>query len=86
MVVLNWSGENKEVDFRVSVLPTLYGEKIVLRILINQPQLDMTKLGFEEDQLETFRQHSPARYGVGNGTNDLENDDAYSSCNRSINR
>ena len=48
-------GENKEVDFRVSVLPTLYGEKMVLRILDKSNlQLDMTKLGFEDAQLELF--------------------------------
>ena len=49
-------GENKEMDFRVSVLPTLFGEKIVLRLLDKgNLQLDMTKLGFEEDQLANSR-------------------------------
>ena len=42
-------GKGKEMDFRVSVLPTLFGEKIVLRLLDKSNlQLDMTKLGFEE--------------------------------------
>jgi type IV pilus assembly protein PilB len=41
-------GANKEMDFRVSVLPTLFGEKIVMRLLDKSNlQLDMTKLGFE---------------------------------------
>src|SRR5947207_1300023 len=46
------SGEPKEVDFRVSVLPTLFGEKIVLRLLDKDKlMLDMTKLGFEPESL-----------------------------------
>ncbi len=45
-----------DVDFRVSVLPTMYGEKIVLRLLDkSQLQMDMTKLGFEQDELEKFK-------------------------------
>jgi type IV pilus assembly protein PilB len=48
-------GREKEVDFRVSVLPTLYGEKVVLRILDKSNlQLDMTKLGFDVGPLEAF--------------------------------
>ena len=48
-------GKNKEMDYRVSVLPTLYGEKVVLRLLDKSNlQLDMTKLGFEERQLNDF--------------------------------
>jgi type IV pilus assembly protein PilB len=47
----------KEVEFRVSVLPTLYGEKVVLRILDKANlQLDMTKLGFEEEALARFKE------------------------------
>lgn len=47
----------KEVEFRVSVLPTLFGEKVVLRILDKSNlQLDMTKLGFEEDALANFKE------------------------------
>ena len=49
-------GREKEVDFRVSVLPTLFGEKVVLRILDKSNlQLDMTMLGFDEKQLEEFK-------------------------------
>jgi type IV pilus assembly protein PilB len=45
-----------DMDFRVSVLPTLFGEKIVLRLLDKSGlQLDMTKLGFEEVQYKNFR-------------------------------
>ncbi|HVN71709.1 MAG TPA: type IV-A pilus assembly ATPase PilB [Desulfomonilia bacterium] len=47
----------KEVEFRVSVLPTLFGEKVVLRILDKSNlQLDMTKLGFEEQALSRFKE------------------------------
>ena len=46
----------KEMDFRVSTLPTLWGEKIVLRLLDKSNlQLDMTKLGFEEEELKLFK-------------------------------
>jgi type IV pilus assembly protein PilB len=49
-------GKNKEMDYRVSVLPTLFGEKIVMRLLDKSNlQLDMTKLGFEEPQLKDFK-------------------------------
>ncbi len=49
-------GREKEVDFRVSVLPTLFGEKVVLRILDKSNlQLDMTQLGFGEEQLSVFK-------------------------------
>ena len=48
---------DREVDFRVSVMPTFYGEKVVLRLLDKAKlQLDMTKLGFESDDLERFQQ------------------------------
>lgn len=47
----------QEVDFRVSVLPTLFGEKVVMRLLDKgNLKLDMTKLGFEEDDLKVFRE------------------------------
>jgi len=47
----------KEVEFRVSVLPTLFGEKVVLRLLDKSNlQLDMTKLGFEEEALKKFKE------------------------------
>src|SRR5438445_8771371 len=51
----NESGDPKEIDFRVSVLPTLFGEKIVLRLLDKDKlMLDMTKLGFEPESLVKF--------------------------------
>jgi len=55
-------GRDKEMDFRVSVLPTLFGEKVVMRLLDKSSlQLDMTKLGFEENPLLEFREaiHKP---------------------------
>jgi type IV pilus assembly protein PilB len=46
-------GATKEIDFRVSVLPTLFGEKIVMRLLDKDKlMLDMTKLGFESESLK----------------------------------
>src|ERR1700733_13011555 len=48
-------GKGREMDFRVSVLPTLWGEKIVLRLLDKgNLQLDMMKLGFDKKPLEDF--------------------------------
>ncbi len=48
-------GGNREMDFRVSVLPTLWGEKIVMRLLDKgNLQLDMTKLGFDRKPLDDF--------------------------------
>ena len=55
-------GRGREMDYRVSVLPTLFGEKTVLRLLDKSNlQLDMTKLGFEQEQLEVFQDaiHQP---------------------------
>jgi type IV pilus assembly protein PilB len=58
-------GINKEMDFRVSVLPTLFGEKIVLRLLDKSNlQLDMTKLGFEKDQLGDFKNAIESPFGM----------------------
>ena len=49
--------KNKEIDFRVSVLPTLFGEKIVMRLLDKENlRLDMTKLGFEPESLARFEE------------------------------
>ena len=49
-------GKGREMDFRVSVLPTLWGEKIVLRLLDKSNlQLDMTKLGFDQGPLDDFQ-------------------------------
>jgi type IV pilus assembly protein PilB len=49
------NGQAKDIDFRVSVLPTLFGEKIVMRLLDKDKlMLDMTKLGFESESLVRF--------------------------------
>lgn len=55
-------GKEKEVDFRVSVLPCLFGEKVVLRILDKSAlNLDLGMIGFEEAPLKKFREaiHQP---------------------------
>ncbi len=58
-------GKNKTMDYRVSVLPTLFGEKIVLRLLDKSNlQLDMTKLGFDEDQLKDFKDSLDKPFGM----------------------
>jgi type IV pilus assembly protein PilB len=49
-------GKGREMDFRVSVLPTMWGEKVVLRLLDKgNLQLDMTKLGFDSEPLKDFQ-------------------------------
>jgi type IV pilus assembly protein PilB len=49
------NGNSKDIDFRVSCLPTLFGEKIVMRLLDKDKlMLDMTKLGFESESLARF--------------------------------
>ena len=58
-------GKGREMDFRVSVLPTLFGEKVVLRLLDKSNlQLDMTKLGFEEEALKDFQHGIHQPYGM----------------------
>jgi type IV pilus assembly protein PilB len=58
-------GRGREMDFRVSVLPTLFGEKVVLRLLDKSNlQLDMTKLGFEQPQLDVFQDCIHRPYGM----------------------
>lgn len=58
-------GRGQEMDFRVSVLPTIFGEKIVLRLLDKSNlQLDMTKLGFEESALKDFKDSIYKPYGM----------------------
>ena len=55
----------RELDFRVSTLPTLFGEKVVLRLLDKEKlMLDMTKLGFEADSLEKFKRNIDKPYGM----------------------
>jgi type IV pilus assembly protein PilB len=57
--------KGQEMDFRVSVLPTLFGEKVVLRLLDKSAlQLDMTKLGFEPSQHKLFREAIYLPYGM----------------------
>ncbi|MBW2122727.1 MAG: type IV-A pilus assembly ATPase PilB [Deltaproteobacteria bacterium] len=54
--------KGREMDFRVSVIPTIFGEKVVLRILDKSSlQLDMTKLGFDPESLRLFQEafHKP---------------------------
>lgn len=54
-----------EMDFRVNTLPTLFGEKVCLRLLDKSNlQLDMTKLGFDEDQLKLFKEAIYRPYGM----------------------
>ena len=58
-------GGGREMDFRVSVLPTLFGEKIVMRLLDKSNlQLDMTKLGFEQSQIDVFKEAIYKPYGM----------------------
>ncbi len=53
------------IDYRVSCLPTLFGEKVVLRLLDQSNlQLDMTKLGFEPKQIEVFQEGIKQPYGM----------------------
>ena len=55
----------RELDFRVSVMPTIYGEKTVLRVLDKATLvLDMTRLGFEEESLRRFRAAIARPYGI----------------------
>jgi type IV pilus assembly protein PilB len=59
------AGKTKDLDFRVSVLPTLFGEKVVMRLLDKDKlMLDMTKLGFEPDSLRRFEQAILKPYGM----------------------
>src|SRR5260370_42454215 len=62
----NENGVPKEIDFRVSVLPTLFGEKIVMRLLDKDKlMLDMTKLGFEAESLAKFEAAILRPWGMG---------------------
>lgn len=56
---------SRELDFRVSTLPTLFGEKVVLRLLDKEKlMLDMTKLGFEPQSLDKFKRAIANPYGM----------------------
>lgn len=58
-------GGGKDMDYRVSVLPTLFGEKIVMRLLDKSNlQLDMTKLGYEPVALERFQKEIHKPFGM----------------------
>ena len=58
-------GADREIDFRVSTLPTLFGEKIVMRLLDKSNlQLDLTKLGFDEKPLQDFMEAIEKPYGM----------------------
>jgi len=56
---------SRELDFRVSTLPTIFGEKMVLRLLDKENlRLDMTQLGFEPEGLERFKRNVSKPYGM----------------------
>ena len=65
MLRVNLSGKKKQLDYRVSTLPTLFGEKIVMRLLDKENlRLDMTKLGFEQESLDKFASAILKPYGM----------------------
>jgi type IV pilus assembly protein PilB len=65
MIKYKADGKKKELDFRVSTVPTLYGEKIVMRLLDKENlRLDMTKLGFEQASLDKFERNILKPYGM----------------------
>ncbi len=65
MLKISINGRKKELDFRVSTLPTLWGEKVVLRLLDKENlRLDMTKLGFEQESLVKFERAILKPYGM----------------------
>ena len=65
MIKYRREGRNKELDFRVSTVPTLFGEKIVMRLLDKENlRLDMTKLGFEQESLTKFEKAILRPYGM----------------------
>ena len=65
MLKMAIGGKKKQLDFRVSTLPTLWGEKIVMRLLDKENlRLDMTKLGFEAESLVKFEKAILKPYGM----------------------
>src|SRR6476660_4701270 len=65
MLKMQVGGRKKQLDFRVNCLPTLWGEKVVLRLLDKENlRLDMTKLGFEPESLEKFERAILKPYGM----------------------
>jgi len=64
-IKMKFQGKLKELDFRVSTIPTLFGEKIVMRLLDKDNlMLDMTKLGFEKSSLKNFEEAIFRPYGM----------------------
>jgi type IV pilus assembly protein PilB len=64
-IKVKFDNRSRELDFRVSTLPTLFGEKVVLRLLDKDKlMLDMTKLGFEQASLEIFQRNISKPYGM----------------------
>lgn len=62
---VNMGGRQKVIDYRVSILPTLFGEKIVLRLLDSDKlMLDLTKLGFEQESLDRWDRQISKPYGM----------------------
>ncbi len=58
-------GRGRNMEYRVSVIPTIFGEKVVMRLLDKSSlQLDLTKLGFEEEQLKAFKDSIHKPYGM----------------------
>ena len=58
-------GRGQEMDYRVNCLPTLFGEKVVMRLLDKSSlQLDMTKLGYEEQALQWFKKEIHKPFGM----------------------
>ena len=80
-------GRGREMDYRVSVCPTLFGEKTVLRLLDKSNlQLDMTKLGFEPKPLEKFKRNIHQPFGmclVTGPTGSGKTTTLYSACRSS---
>jgi type IV pilus assembly protein PilB len=65
MLKMQIGGKKKQLDFRVNCLPTLWGEKVVMRLLDKENlRLDMTKLGFEAESLEKFQRAVLKPYGM----------------------
>ena len=65
MLKIQMGGKKKQLDFRVNCLPTLWGEKVVMRLLDKENlRLDMTKLGFEPESLEKFQRAVLKPYGM----------------------
>ena len=65
MLKMQVGGKKKQLDFRVNCLPTLWGEKVVMRLLDKENlRLDMTKLGFEPESLEKFQRAVLKPYGM----------------------